>query len=175
MPEYYEMVTAAISRLNDAAKQTKRLQTKAGVHHHGADTTWPQLLAHVISTAPELPADRVAKIGVLRQCLYVCHEVENVVPAEHVRAVQQLYQNDPDVQEYTALCLAREEAVAPVEFDAMRWLCGWQRTQDVSSASQVHAYLVNLERRCRAQGRSDTFMSILRDCGLENVECIFIS
>lgn len=175
MPEYYKMVTAAASRLNEAAKEARRLPTKAGVCQPSADTTWPQLLAHVISTAPPLPADRVGKIGVLRQQLYVCHEVEGVVPAEHVRSVQKLYQNDPDVQEYAALCLAQEDAVAPIEFDVMRWLCGWQRMQDISSTSQVHAYLANLERRCRVQGHSDTFMSTLRDCGLENIECIFIS
>jgi hypothetical protein len=176
LPGYYKMVDDAVARLNDAArKQDARLPTKAGVHQKDADTTWPQLLAHALSVRLELPRERANKIGVLRQRLYVCHEVEGVVPEEHVRAVRRLYEDDPDVQEYTALCLAREDAVAPIEFDAMRWLCGWQRGQDVSSTSQVHAYLANLERRCRAHGAVERFMTVLRECGLESVERIFIS
>ncbi len=176
MPEHYKTVDAAVKRLNDAARdQTQRKPTKAGVCQTSADTTWPRLLAHAASTRLELPRDRAEKIGVMRQQMYVCHEVEGVVPEAHVRAIQRMYEDDPDVQEYAALCLAREDAVAPVEFDAMRWLCGWQRGQDISSASQVHAYLANLERRCRAHGAIERFMTVLRENGLESVERIFIS
>lgn len=176
LPEYYKIVDSAIVRLNKvASEQTSRLSTKAALRQNKADTTWPVLLLHALRTRPELPSGRANKIGVLRQQLYVCHEIDGIVPKEHVRAVQSAYQDDPCVQEYIALCLDPKDAVAPIEFDVMRWLCGWQRGQDISSVSQVHAYLANLERRCRAQNAVDRFMSVLRECELESIERIFIS
>lgn len=176
LPEHYRAVDAAIQRLNVAARsKAGRLSTSANVHKNAPDTTWPQLLALACASVLPLPADRVKKIGVLRQQLYVCHEVEDVIPPHHVRAIQTAYQGDPDVAEYTKLCLERGDAVLPIEIDVLRWLCGWQRGQDISSTSQVHAYLVNLERRCRAQGLVAQFMSALRENGLESVERIFIS
>lgn len=191
IPESYSLVTDAVARLNEAAaalddeevedaqEERRKLRTRApaepGFHAHKREVfsrslhdfeaEWRAHLAEILRRRPSIPDDAAGAVRVLRVEYHVCHECMDMLPRDYLVRVEGLCAPSAPARQYFRLATRRKNKVHPIEFIALDYLCRWDEDADHSTLPDVSLYILNLERRCRAQGRLDEFLEVLERHG----------
>ena len=149
-------------RTRGAAEPGFHADKRALFSEAGADfaAEWRAHLEETLRRAPTVPRDAAGAVRVLRVEYHVCHECMDLLPASYLQQVESLCAVSRPGRQYLKLCRGKYAHVHPIEFAALDYLLAREEDADHSTGPDVRLYVLDLERRCRAEGRLDEFRGV---------------